>query len=82
MGGFNNFWLLSLFLFFFVVVPVYKLEINYRGNPLRWPRDTLYPQVFGTNFANTRRSLGRYSSLVDQSHGVLLLSFLFYFCVE
>jgi hypothetical protein len=24
----------------------------------------------GTNFANERRSLGRYSCLVDQSHGV------------
>jgi hypothetical protein len=23
---------------------VYKTEINGRGNPLRWPRDTLYPQ--------------------------------------
>jgi hypothetical protein len=26
------------------VGPVYKTEINDRGNPLRWPRDTLYPQ--------------------------------------
>jgi hypothetical protein len=25
-------------------IPVYKTEINDRGNPLRWPRDTLYPQ--------------------------------------
>jgi hypothetical protein len=24
--------------------PVYKTEINDRGNPLRSPRDTLYPQ--------------------------------------
>jgi hypothetical protein len=22
----------------------YRTEINDRGNPLRWPRDTLYPQ--------------------------------------
>jgi hypothetical protein len=31
-----------------------------RGDPLRWPRNTLYP----------RRLLGRRSSLADQSHGV------------
>jgi hypothetical protein len=24
--------------------PVYKTEINDRGIPLRWPRDSLYPQ--------------------------------------
>jgi hypothetical protein len=22
----------------------YKIDINSRGDPLRWPRDTLYPQ--------------------------------------
>jgi hypothetical protein len=27
-----------------VAAPVYKTEINDRGNPLLWPRDTLYPQ--------------------------------------
>jgi hypothetical protein len=26
-----------------VAALVYKTEINDRGNPLRWPRDTLYP---------------------------------------
>jgi hypothetical protein len=27
-----------------VAAQVWKTEINDRGNPLRWPRDTLYPQ--------------------------------------
>jgi hypothetical protein len=27
-----------------VAAPVKKTEINGRGNPLRWPRNTLYPQ--------------------------------------
>jgi hypothetical protein len=31
-----------------------------RRDPLRWPRDTVYPQKL-TNFADKRRSLGRYS---------------------
>jgi hypothetical protein len=38
-----------------------------RGDPLRWPRNTLYPQKLA--LTSPRRSLGRYSSLADYGYG-------------
>jgi hypothetical protein len=37
-----------------------------RGDPLRWPSDTLYHQKVDTNFTDKRRSLGRCSSLANR----------------
>jgi hypothetical protein len=38
---------------------VYKTEINDGGDPLRWPRDTLYPQKLAlTSPTSGSRSLG------------------------
>jgi hypothetical protein len=39
--------------------PVWKTEINDCGNPLRWPRNTLYPQKLAlTSPTSGGRSVG------------------------
>ena len=48
-----------------VAAPVKKTEINGRGDPLRWPRNTPLSAKVGTNFTERRRPLCRYSSLAD-----------------
>jgi hypothetical protein len=42
-----------------VAAPVYKTEINGRGDSLRWPRDTLYPlKLVLTSLTSGGRSVG------------------------
>ena len=42
-----------------VATPVQKTEINGRGDPLRWPRDTFYPQKLAlTSPTGGGRSVG------------------------
>jgi hypothetical protein len=49
-----------------VAAPVYKMDINGSGNPLRWPCDILLPTEVGSNFSDRRRPLGWYIYLAYQ----------------
>jgi hypothetical protein len=48
-----------------VAAPVCNAEKKGRGNPPRWPQDTLLPTEIGTDFAEKWLLLGRYSSPVN-----------------
>jgi hypothetical protein len=53
-----------------VAAPVLKTEINGREDPLRWPRNTLYPQKLAlTSPTSGGRSVGIVRSRT-KSHGV------------
>jgi hypothetical protein len=55
------------------IVPVLKTEINGRGYPLRWPRDTLYTQKLAlASLTSGDRSVG-IVRLRTTSHGVFFL---------
>jgi hypothetical protein len=53
-----------------VAAPVLKTDINGRGDPLRWPRDALYPQKLAlASLTSGGRAVG-IVRLRTTSHGV------------
>ena len=55
--------------------PVQKTEINGRGDPLRWPRDTLYPQKLAlTSPTGGVRSVGIVRSRTKAAEFSLVLN--------